>query len=96
MMSRSTSFAPWQKKRRPNKSKRVTFLPGFDGKVVSLAGLAILKLVAWSDRGLENPKDAHDLIHLMDSYAAAGNIDRVYEEDGVIEAGAYDPDLAGV
>ncbi|MGF6182984.1 putative nucleotidyltransferase [Massilia sp. UYP32] len=77
-------------------AERVTFLPGFDGKVVSLAGLAILKLVAWSDRGLENPKDAHDLIHLMDSYAAAGNIDRVYEEDGVIEAGDYDPDLAGV
>lgn len=77
-------------------AERVTFLPGFDGKVVSLAGLAILKLVAWSDRRLENPKDAHDLIHLMDSYAAAGNIDRVYEEDGVIEAGDYDPDLAGV
>lgn len=77
-------------------AERVTFLPGFDGKVVSLAGLAILKLVAWSDRVLENPKDAHDLIHLMDSYAAAGNIDRVYEEDGVIEAGDYDPDLAGV
>lgn len=74
----------------------VTFAPGFDGKVVSLAGLAILKLVAWSDRGRENPKDAHDLIHLMDSYAAAGNIDRVYDEEGVIEAGDYDPDLAGV
>lgn len=74
----------------------VTFAPGLDGKVVSLAGLAILKLVAWSDRGNENPKDAHDLIYLMDSYTAAGNIDRVYEEDGVIEAGDYDPDLAGV
>jgi len=74
----------------------VTFAPGFDGKVVSLAGLAILKLVAWSDRGRENPKDAHDLIHLMDNYAAAGNIDRVYDEDGVIEAADYDPDLAGV
>lgn len=74
----------------------VTFTPGFDGKVVSLAGLAILKLVAWSDRGKDNPKDAHDLIHLMDSYTAAGNIDRVYDEEGVIEAADYDPDLAGV
>jgi predicted nucleotidyltransferase len=74
----------------------VTFAPGFDGKVVSLAGLAILKLVAWSDRGKANPKDAHDLIHLMDSYAVAGNFDRVYDEEGVIDAGGYDPDLAGV
>lgn len=73
----------------------VTFAPGFDGKVVSLAGLAILKLVAWSDRGREDPKDAHDLIQLMDHYAAAGNLDRVYEEEGVIDAGSYDPDLAG-
>ncbi|MES2323329.1 MAG: nucleotidyl transferase AbiEii/AbiGii toxin family protein [Pseudomonadota bacterium] len=77
-------------------AERVTFAPDFDGKVVSLAGLAILKLIAWSDRGRVNPKDADDLIQLMDSYAAAGNLDRVYEEDGVIEAGAYDPDLAGV
>lgn len=74
----------------------VTFAPGFDGKVVSLAGLAILKLVAWSDRGRENPKDAYDLIHLMDSYAAAGNLDRVYDDEEVIGAGDYDPDLGGV
>lgn len=74
----------------------VTFVPGFDGKVVSLAGLAILKLVAWSDRGRENPRDADDLVHLMDNYAVAGNLDRVYDENGVIEAGEYDPDLAGV
>lgn len=74
----------------------VTVAPGFDGKVVSLPGLAILKLVAWSDRGKANPKDAQDLIHLMDSYAAAGNLDRVYDEEGVIDAGGYDPDLAGV
>lgn len=74
----------------------VRFAPGFDGKVVSLAGLAILKLVAWSDRGRETAKDAHDLIHLMDNYASAGNLDRVYDEEGVIEAGNYDPDQAGV
>jgi len=74
----------------------VTFAPDFDGKVVSLPGLAILKLVAWSDRGKDNPKDAHDLIHLMDNYTAAGNIDRVYDEEGAIDAADYDPDLAGV
>ena len=77
-------------------AERVKFADDFDGKVVSLAGLAILKFVAWSDRGRDNPKDADDLIHLMDSYAAAGNIERVYDEEGVIEAGDADPDLAGV
>lgn len=77
-------------------AEHVKFAANFDGKVVSLAGLAILKLVAWSDRGRENPKDAHDLIHLMDSYTAAGNFERVYDEEGVIEAGDADPDLAGI
>lgn len=74
----------------------VEFSPGFIQKVVSIAGLAILKIVAWSDRGRENPKDAQDLVFIMDSYAVAGNFDRVYEVDGVIEAGDHDPDVAGV
>ena len=74
----------------------VEFSPGFVQKVVSIAGLAILKIVAWSDRGRDNPKDAQDLVFIMDSYAAAGNFDRVYEVDGVIEAGDHDPDLAGI
>lgn len=74
----------------------VEFLPGFIQKVVSIAGLAILKIVAWSDRGRDNPKDAQDLVFIMDNYAVAGNFDRVYEEDGVIEAGDHDPDIAGV
>lgn len=73
----------------------VNLAPDFAGKIVSLAGLAILKLVAWSDLGRANPNDAHDLIQLMNSYAVAGNFDRVYDE-GVIEAGEYDPELAGV
>lgn len=74
----------------------VEFSPGFTQKVVSIAGLAILKIVAWSDRGRADPKDAQDLAFIMDSYAVAGNFDRVYEVEGVIEAGAYDPDIAGV
>lgn len=77
-------------------AEHVKLAADFDVKVVSLSGLAILKLVAWSERGRANPKDAHDLIHLMDSYTAAGNLERVYDEEGVIEAGEADPDLAGV
>ncbi|WP_018149717.1 nucleotidyl transferase AbiEii/AbiGii toxin family protein [Leeia oryzae] len=74
----------------------VEFAPGLIQKVVSIAGLAILKIFAWSDRGRENPKDAQDLAFIMKSYAAAGNFERVYEIEGVIEAGDYDPDLAGI
>ena len=77
-------------------AESIEISPGFIQKVVSIAGLAILKTVAWSDRGRDNPKDAQDLVFIMDSYAAAGNLDRVYEEDGVIEAGDHDPDIAGV
>ena len=73
----------------------VRFASDFVGNV-SLPGLAILKLVAWSDRGRTNPKDAQDLIGLMDSYTAAGNFDRVYDEESIIAAADYDPDLAGV
>ena len=36
------------------------------------------------------------MIFIMDSYAAAGNFDRVYQIDGVIEAGDHDPDMAGI
>lgn len=74
----------------------VEFAAGFQQKVVSVAGLVILKLVAWSDRGRDDPKDALDLAFIMDSYANAGNVDRVYEVDGVIEAGDYDQDAGGV
>lgn len=72
------------------------FAPGFVQKVVSIPGLAILKIVAWSDRGRENPKDAQDLIFIMDNYADAGNLDGVYEVEGVLEAGDNDTDAAGV
>lgn len=77
-------------------AESVEFAPGFVQKVVSIAGLAILKIVAWADRGRENPKDAQDLIFIMDSYAHAGNFDRLYDVEGVIEAGDNDPDAAGV
>lgn len=64
--------------------------------VSSLAGLAILKLFAWFDRGLADPKDAFDLYQIMQSYADAGNLDRLYEaESGILEAADYDADLAG-
>ncbi|MDX6612866.1 MAG: hypothetical protein QOD75_2052 [Blastocatellia bacterium] len=49
-------------------------------KVASLAGLALLKLVAWSDRHFE--RDAQDLGLIMRHYLDAGNQDRLYAEGG--------------
>lgn len=49
-------------------------------KVASLAGLGLLKIVAWSDRHFE--RDAQDLGLLMKHYLDAGNQDRVYSDQG--------------
>lgn len=75
----------------------VELAPGFIARVASLPGLAILKLVAWSDRGAANPKDAQDLYQIMTRYADAGNTDRLYEAEYVLlEDARYDPEIAGV
>lgn len=74
----------------------VEIAEGVNIRVASLPGLAILKLVAWSDRGASNPKDAQDLYHLMANYAQAGNFDRLYgDEFPMLEAADHDPDIAG-
>lgn len=49
-------------------------------KIASLAGLALLKIVAWDDRRFE--RDAQDLGLIMMHYLEAGNADRVYTERG--------------
>lgn len=67
-------------------------------KVPSLAGLIILKIFAWSERGTttEN-KDAVDLLTLLSTYYEAGNADRVYEvlPQDIIELLDYNPMLMG-
>lgn len=70
--------------------------PGFVVRVVSLPGLAILKLIAWTDRGAADSRDAVDLAMLLRQYHAAGNEDRLYgNEIGVMESVNHDQDLAG-
>jgi len=49
-------------------------------KVASLAGLALMKIIAWDDRRFE--RDAQDLGLIMKHYLDAGNQDRVYSEQG--------------
>lgn len=49
-------------------------------KVASLAGLALMKIVAWDERRFE--RDAEDLALIMRHYLDAGNQDRIYSEHG--------------
>ena len=70
--------------------------PGFTLRVASLAGLAVLKLIAWADQRSGNSRDAIDFATLLRQYGAAGNEDRLYDaEIGALEAVGYDFDLAG-
>jgi predicted nucleotidyltransferase len=62
-------------------------------KVVSLAGLAILKIVSWDDSIERRSKDAADLFIIIRNYIEAGNMGRFFEEGSDIlrgESSDYD------
>lgn len=64
-------------------------------KIASLPGLAMTKLIAWLERGKENPKDASDLRYFLERYADAGNADRLHAQATLLEAHEYDIEIAG-
>jgi predicted nucleotidyltransferase len=65
------------------------FLP-----VASLSGLTVLKLFAWLDRHEE--RDVQDIRRLMETYTDAGNVERLYDEEGgELERVNFDTTLAG-
>jgi len=73
-------------------------LPGnVDIRVVSLASLALLKILAWDERHLIFPKkDAHDFALIARHYTDAGNQDRLYEEfSHLVDAPDFEYELAG-
>jgi predicted nucleotidyltransferase len=73
-------------------------LPGpVEVQVVSPAGLAILKLLAWEDRRHEFPtKDAQDFALVARTYLEAGNRDRLFDQFiSLVEAEDFDYQLAG-
>jgi len=49
-------------------------------KLASLAGLALLKIISWHDRGYEDSRDAEDLALIMSRYLDAGNTERMFEK----------------
>ena len=65
-------------------------------QVASVPGLAVLKVIAWQDRRTENNKDALDLLRLLEHYADAGNLDRLYESElPLLEGADFDLEQAG-
>ncbi|MFW6140085.1 MAG: nucleotidyl transferase AbiEii/AbiGii toxin family protein [Acidobacteriota bacterium] len=54
--------------------------PILEIKAVTLAGLAVIKIISWDDRYPNRKKDAIDLAFIMRHYTAAGNIERIYNE----------------
>lgn len=66
-------------------------------KVVSLPTLSILKLVAWNDRHLAEPrKDADDLGQILKHYLSTQPEDRIYKDaDRLLEKPEFDVDRAG-
>jgi predicted nucleotidyltransferase len=76
---------------------RLSERPVLDVKVPTIPGLALLKIISWHDSYPERPKDAEDLLILMDHYAEAGNEDRLYgEESELLQTEEFDPVMAGI
>jgi predicted nucleotidyltransferase len=63
-------------------------------KVASLPGIALLKIMAWKDRGkATHGKDAIDLITICEQYQRAGNFERLFDEFSEQLEIYNDPDL---
>lgn len=76
-------------------SVKLSSSPELVVKVVSLAGLALLKLISWDDNPARRNKDAPDLFLIIRHYLDAGNLDRLFNEGiDIVEEDEYDYDLA--
>ncbi len=73
----------------------VEVAPGIVVRVASLPGLALMKLVAWADRGVNDPRDAIDLATLLRTYHDAGNEDRLYGAEIDLAVMDFDVELGG-
>lgn len=72
--------------------------PVLDVKMPTIPGLAIMKLISWSERSSpDRQKDAKDLLFIMKNYEDAGIESRLYEkESSLLEEEGFDNQLAGI
>ena len=70
---------------------KISDKPKLSVGVVSLAGLAILKLFSWDDNHARRQKDASDLAFIIRNYLDAGNLERLFEEaPDIVDSSDYD------
>lgn len=73
---------------------KISDKPKLSVNVVSLAGLAILKLISWDENSARRQKDASDLAFIIRNYLDAGNLERLFEEaPDIVDSGDYDYEL---
>ena len=71
--------------------------PILEVKIVTLPGLAILKLFAWSDNFPNRSKDAEDLLFIMKNYENAGIFEKLYDSElHLLESEDFDNQIAGI
>jgi predicted nucleotidyltransferase len=68
----------------------VVDIGGVTIEVLSVPGLALLKLFAWNDRHAETRKDANDLATLLRNYSELDNADRMYEDPTLLDDVGHD------
>jgi predicted nucleotidyltransferase len=72
------------------KAASIVDIGGVVIEVLSVPGLALLKLFAWNDRHAETRKDANDLATLLRNYSALVNADRLYEDPALLDDVGHD------
>ncbi len=64
-------------------------------KIASLAGLVILKLIAWSERRMDTNKDAEDLLFILNNYNDFDSSYLFEENSDLLTSKGYDYQVAG-
>ncbi|NVM55729.1 MAG: nucleotidyl transferase AbiEii/AbiGii toxin family protein [Candidatus Helarchaeota archaeon] len=65
---------------RHSQTVRLSSNPKLDIKIVTLSGLAAMKIISWKDRYPERDRDAIDLALIIRNYTDAGNFERIFNE----------------
>lgn len=77
-----------------NHALNIEIAPNYIIKVSSLAGLALLKLIAWGERRHESNKDAQDFLTILKEYSNI-ELDRLYEEYVPGDSLEFNPERLG-
>lgn len=79
--SRRMSTAGFEEAFKASPLVKIRACPELTVRVCSLAGLVILKLIAWHELYPERGRDAADVLEIMDRYEQAYGLDKLYSEE---------------